>query len=90
MEKRLYSVNEVATMLGLSATSLRNKVAPSAARPFPIKPIRVGGAVRFDIRDIETYLQSQKDEYDALTSAKKRRKNGRARSVSDLPEETIG
>lgn len=80
MEKRLYTVNEVADMFGLSARSLRNKIAPKASHPFPIRPIRVGGAVRFDIKDIEAYLQAQKNAEGI---------NGGISSMPDLPGEAV-
>ncbi len=56
--KRLLSVSEAATYLGLSARTLYNRCAPKAADPFPVKPKRIGKAVRFDIRDLDNYVDS--------------------------------
>lgn len=86
-DKRLYSVKEVAFMLGLSAASLRNKIAPKALRPFPIRPIRVGGSVRFDIQDIEAYLQLQKKAPGAMPTSNEGGADGGCRAVPDLPGE---
>jgi len=57
-EKRLLSVEEAACYLGLSPRTLYNGVAPKSKKPFPIKPKRIGGAVRFDIRDLERFIDT--------------------------------
>ena len=57
-EKRLLSVDEAAVYLGLSPRTLYNGVAPKSKKPFPIKPKRIGGAVRFDIRDLERFVDA--------------------------------
>ena len=61
-ERRLFTIKETAVMLGMSAGTIRNRVAPNAAKPFPIPVTRIGGAIRFDVKDIERFLQEQKQE----------------------------
>lgn len=56
--KRLLNIREAASYLGVSPRTLYNAVAPRSKRPLPIKAKRVGRAVRFDIRDLETYVES--------------------------------
>lgn len=56
--KRLLSVEEAATYLGLSPRTIYNGVARRSKKPFPIKPKRVGRLVKFDIRDLERYVES--------------------------------
>ena len=56
--KRLLSVEEVALYLGLSPRTIYNAVARKSKRPFPVKPKRIGKLVKFDIRDLERYVES--------------------------------
>jgi predicted DNA-binding transcriptional regulator AlpA len=56
--KRLLNVEEAAQYLGLAPRTLYNRCAPKAADPFPVKPKRVGKCVRFDIRDLDAYIDS--------------------------------
>jgi len=56
--KRLLSVEETATYLGLSPRTIYNAVARKSKKPFPVKPKRIGKLVRFDIRDLEHYVES--------------------------------
>jgi len=58
VEKRLYSVKETAAILNISPRSIYNAIHRRSSRPFPIKPKRVGRLVKFDIKDIEAYLDS--------------------------------
>jgi len=58
--KRLLTITEAASYLGLSRNHLYNKCAPGAKDPFPVRPIRVGRAVRFDLRDLDRFIESQK------------------------------
>ena len=54
--KRLLSVEETAQYLGLSARTIYNAIAPKSKKPFPVKAKRVGKLVKFDIRDLEKYV----------------------------------
>ena len=56
--KRLLSIKETAIYLGLSPRTLYNAVAPKSKVPFPVKPKRIGKLVRFDIRDLDKYVDS--------------------------------
>ncbi len=56
--KRLLSVEETANYLGLSPRTVYNMVARKSKRPFPVKPKRIGKLVKFDIRDLERYVES--------------------------------
>ncbi len=56
--KRLLSVEETATYLGISPRTLYNAVAPKSKKPFPVKAKRIGKAVRFDVRDLDRYIDS--------------------------------
>ena len=56
--KRLLSVKETATLLGLSPRTIYNRIGTKAQIRFPIKPKRIGRSVRFDLRDIENYINS--------------------------------
>lgn len=56
--KRLLTVAEAGRYLGLSPRTLYNRCAPKAVDPFPVRPKRVGKAVRFDIRDLDAYVDS--------------------------------
>ena len=56
ISKRLFSVEEAAEYLGLSARTIYNAVAPKSKKPFPVKPKRVGKLVKFDVKDLEAYV----------------------------------
>jgi predicted DNA-binding transcriptional regulator AlpA len=56
--KRLLKVEEAAVYLGLSARTLYNRCAPKASNPFPVRAKRVGKALRFDLRDLDAYIDS--------------------------------
>lgn len=57
---KLLNVQETAELLGISDRSIYNRVCPAAKRSFPIKPVRVGKLIRFDLRDIERFIEDQK------------------------------
>ena len=56
--KRLLSVEETARYLGLSPRTIYNQICPKAKKPFPVKPKRVGKLVKFDIHDLNEYVDS--------------------------------
>lgn len=56
--KRLLSVGEAATYLGIAPRTLYNGVAPQSKSPFPVKAKRIGKLVRFDIKDLDRYVDS--------------------------------
>ncbi len=57
-EKRLLSVDETATFLGISVRTIYNQICRKAKKRFPIKPKRIGKRILFDIRDLESYVDS--------------------------------
>ena len=58
--KRLLTVQETAHFLAISDRSIYNGVARKAKRRFPVRPIRVGRPVLFDIDDLQDYVDSLK------------------------------
>ena len=56
--KRLFTVEETAYYLGLSPRTIYNATAPKSKTPFPVKPKRIGKLVRFDVRDLDKYVDS--------------------------------
>ena len=57
-QKRWYSAKEAADYVGISIRSLYNMTGPKAKRKFPVRPRRVGRLLKFDIRELESYLES--------------------------------
>ena len=55
MEKRLLSVKEAAGYLGLAPQSIYNQLHE---RRFPIKFVRLGKLIKFDIKDLDEYIDS--------------------------------
>jgi len=60
LPKRLFTVEEAAHYLGYSARTLYNRIGSHAKDPFPIKAIRVGKSVRFDVEDLDQYVERLK------------------------------
>jgi excisionase family DNA binding protein len=56
--KRLLSVEETAQYLGLSTRTIYNQICRKAKKPFPIKPKRIGKLVKFDVQELEKYVDS--------------------------------
>jgi len=59
--KRLLTVDEAAHYLGLAPRTLRNGLGPRAAKPFPVKPVRVGGRVLFEKKSLDRYIDALGD-----------------------------
>ena len=57
-EKRLLSVEETAVLLGISPRTIYNQIGKKTKIRFPIKPKRIGRLVKFDIKDIDAFLDS--------------------------------
>jgi predicted DNA-binding transcriptional regulator AlpA len=55
-EKRLLDIKETAKLLGISPNTIYNKCCRSAKDKFPIKPKRIGKLLRWDINDINRYI----------------------------------
>ncbi len=56
-KKRYLTVKETAMYLGISTSSLYNKVAPKAKKPFPVKAKRIGKSVRFDRQELDQFME---------------------------------
>jgi excisionase family DNA binding protein len=56
--KRLLSVEEAAQYLGMAPRTIYNAVAPKSKNPFPVKAKRIGKLVRFDIRDLDAFIDA--------------------------------
>lgn len=61
-EKRLVSIEEAATYLGLEPRSLYNRCAPASENPFPVRTIKIGRRRLFDKADLDTFIESLKAE----------------------------
>lgn len=54
--RRLLSVDEAAAYLGISARTVYNQIGPKAKKRFPVKVKRIGRLVKFDIRDLDRFV----------------------------------
>ena len=55
-KKLLVTVEETALLLSLSPQTIRNGIALNSKHKFPIKPRRIGRAVRFSMEDIKLFI----------------------------------
>ena len=53
--RRLIDINELADYLSLRRQTIRNKLSNGS---FPIAPKKLGGALRWDVRDVERFIES--------------------------------
>jgi len=56
--KRLLSAEETARYLGISVRTIYNRIGRKAEKPFPVKPKRIGRLIRFDLQDLDRYIES--------------------------------
>ena len=56
--KRLLSAQETADYLGISVRTLYNQTSRRAKVEFPVKPKRIGKLLKFDIKDLDSYIDS--------------------------------
>jgi predicted DNA-binding transcriptional regulator AlpA len=56
--RRLVSIEEAAHYLDLSVKTIYNRISRKSKNPFPVKPKRIGKLVKFDLRDLEKYVDS--------------------------------
>jgi predicted DNA-binding transcriptional regulator AlpA len=54
--KRLYTVKETAQILNIAPQSIYNAISRNK-NTFPIKHKKLGKSVRFDIKDIESFIE---------------------------------
>jgi len=60
--KRLVTVKETAKLLSIAPSSIYNRIGRKSKNKFPIKPLRSGKSIRFDLNDINDYIESLKKE----------------------------
>ena len=58
LNKRLLSIEAAADYLGISAKTIRNRLGPRAPNRFPVTPKRIGKRVLFDVRDLDSFVDS--------------------------------
>jgi len=63
MERRLLGIKELSEYLGIKPQTIRNRLSCGT---FPIPAKKVCGRVKFDIRDIEKYLDKLKPHYSGV------------------------
>jgi len=56
LPKRLLSVEEAGEYLGLSPRTIYNGLTKRAKKPFPVRHKKLGKLIKFEIRDLEAYL----------------------------------
>ncbi|MEW6659174.1 MAG: helix-turn-helix domain-containing protein [Thermodesulfobacteriota bacterium] len=54
--RRLLTIEEAATYIGLSPRTIRNGIGAGAAKPFPVKSVKVGGRRLFRREDLDSYI----------------------------------
>jgi len=57
-EKRYLTADDLAEMLQISVRTIYTQVAPKSKRKFPLKPKRFGKLLRWDVRDVNAYLEN--------------------------------
>jgi predicted DNA-binding transcriptional regulator AlpA len=60
IKKRLLSVEELSVVLNIAKKTIYNSTSPNSEKPFPIKPLRINGAIRFCVDDVEDYISGLK------------------------------
>jgi excisionase family DNA binding protein len=58
MKRRLMSVEETAEYLGISPRTIYNRISRGSKAPFPIRVRKIGKLIKFDVKDIEAYVDS--------------------------------
>jgi excisionase family DNA binding protein len=56
--RSMLTVDDAAAYLGISPKTIRNGLSRKAAKPFPVRPVRVAGRVLFRRADLDTYITS--------------------------------
>ncbi len=58
-QQRLLTIKETASFLGISSRTIYNQLS---AKKFPVRPLRLGRCVRFDIEDLNLFIAGLKNE----------------------------
>jgi excisionase family DNA binding protein len=56
--KKLLTVKEAADFLRISERTIYNRVGKKAEMPFPVRPKRIGRLIRFQLSDLQKYIES--------------------------------
>lgn len=56
--KRLLSAEETAKYLGISVRTIYNQTGRRAKTKFPVRPKKIGKLLKFDVRELEAYIDS--------------------------------
>ncbi|MCG8532549.1 MAG: helix-turn-helix domain-containing protein [Desulfovibrionales bacterium] len=56
------TVKEVASLFKMNPHSIYNGICRNSKNPFPIKPVRIGRAVRFPKDRVEAFLKQDQTE----------------------------
>lgn len=56
-ENRLVSLKEAASILGVARQTLYNRCAPGAGRPFPVRSIRIGASIKFNLKHLLEFME---------------------------------
>ena len=59
LRKRLLNINELSEYIGKKPQTIRNEIARGE---FPIPRVKLRGALRFDIKDVDDYIDNLKRE----------------------------
>jgi predicted DNA-binding transcriptional regulator AlpA len=60
IRKRLFSVEETADYLGISPRSIYNQIHRNAKKKFPVRYFKHGKLVKFDVFDLNEYIEKMK------------------------------
>ena len=58
IERRLLSAQEAADYLGLSVRTLYNQIGRKAKVKFPVRAKRIGKLLKFDLKELDDYIDS--------------------------------
>ena len=58
IKKRLLNILEAAHFLGISVRTIYNQIGRKAKKKFPVKAAQIGRRILFDIRELESYVDS--------------------------------
>ncbi len=54
--KRLLSIEETPEYIGISARTIYNQLSRNAKKPFPVRHRKIGKLIKFDIYDLNAYI----------------------------------
>ena len=57
-QRLLLNVSETGAVLGLKTQTIYNGISKKTKRPFPIKPVRMGGP-KFRVHDVARYISGE-------------------------------